>query len=176
MAHGDIPVGNIRIKPVDNVTYLGFTICSLKMHTQQILIVHIERRITLPNCLYMFLKMLTNSNKSKIPSILFRFAKYLLRFPPWTSSSYLARKFSITDPIIAVDKEIRSYDSRSTKLIPTWLSVLAQQLRCICCVFFLMFVFTIRMYFFFFYFFSLVSCSVISFLCMTGFPNNNNYQ
>ena len=102
MAHGDIPVGNIRIKPVDHVTYLGLTIGSLKMHTQQILIVHIERRIALPNCLYMFLKMLTKSNKSKIRSILFRFAKYLLRFPPWTSNSYLARKFSFADPIMAV--------------------------------------------------------------------------
>ena len=148
----DIPLGNSRIKPVDHITYLGLPIGSSVMHTRQLLIAHIERRVglsyasfvtnklrfnrhllsklfnsvALPHYLYIspFWKMLTNSDKSKIRSVFFRFAKYLLRFPSWTRNSYLIRKFSIADPIIAVEKQIRAYNSRLMKLNHPWSSVL----------------------------------------------------
>jgi hypothetical protein len=120
------------------------------MHTRQLLIAHIERRVglsyasfvtnklhfnrhlllklfnsvDLPH--YLFWKMLTNSDKSKIHSVFFCFEKYLLYFPCWTRNSYLIRKFSIANPIIAVEKQIRAYNSHLTKLNHPWLSVLTQ--------------------------------------------------
>ena len=118
-----------------------------------------------------FWKMVKKSDKSKNHSVFFWFASFM--FSP-LDPQLLSRKFSLVDPTIAVEKPIRAYNSRLTKLSHPWSSVLAQQLRCICCVFFRFLNVSFRAWcaFLLFLLFHLVFCSVYSFLCMK--INNNN--
>jgi hypothetical protein len=46
-ASGDISLGNIKIKPVDHITYLSLPIGSSILHTRQLLIAHIGRKVGL---------------------------------------------------------------------------------------------------------------------------------
>ena len=148
----NITLGDCSVKPVDKIVYLGLPIGSSLQHTRSLLISHLERRISssyalivkstlrfnrpllasiynataLPHILYVtpFWKLLANREKSKIRSLFFRFAKYLLKLPPWTKNSFLIRRYNLADPNLAVETLISRQKTKPAILKHEWASLL----------------------------------------------------
>ena len=130
--------GENLVNTADHINYLGVPIGSSLRHTRLLLIKHLNRRISgsyasivsakfrfsrpllaslynatvLPHILYLapFWKLFSKAELSKIRALFFRFAKYLLRFPPWYRNSILIKKYHITDPHVAVENVIKRHN------------------------------------------------------------------
>ena len=130
--------GENLVNTADHINYLGVPIGSSLRHTRLLLIKHLNRLIfgsyasivsakfcfshpllaslykatVLPHILYMapFWKLFSKAELSKIRALFFRFAKYLLRFPPWYRNSILIKKYHITDPHFAVENVIKRHN------------------------------------------------------------------
>ena len=140
------------IKPSNHITCLGLPIGTSIKHTRQLLLSHIQRRIctayatfikaklrfnrsilaTLYNAIVTshilhctpFWKIFTQTDKNKIRSTFFRFAKYLLRLPPWTRNTKIIRIYNITDPLKAAEKQIVKFNNN--RQTHQWWPILTQ--------------------------------------------------
>ena len=130
--------GENHMNTADHINYLGVPIGLSLRHTRLLLIKHLNRRISgsypsivsakfrfsrpllaslynatvLPHILYLapFWKLFLKAELSKILALFFRFAKYLLRFPPWYRNSILIKKYHITNPHVAVENVIKRHN------------------------------------------------------------------
>ena len=135
-----ITLGNTNIAPADHITYLGLPIGQTLKHTRALLIKHLEKRtsfayskmvakkfsfnrmilarlynaLVLPHFLYLspFWRTFPQTTKHKLRSIFFKYAKYLLRFPPWTRNTYLIRKYKVADPRLTIEKQIQQFNRK----------------------------------------------------------------
>ena len=124
--------GENLVNTADHINYLGVPIGSSLRHTRLLLrisgsyasIVSAKFRFShpllaslynatvLPHILHLapFWKLFSKAELSKIRALFFRFAKYLLRFPPWYKNSILIKKYHITDPHVAVENFIKRHN------------------------------------------------------------------
>ena len=89
-----------------SASYVSIISCNFRFKRH--LLTSLFNAIALPHILYIssFWKLLIIIDQTKICSIFFHFAEYLLRLPPWQSKSKTVRQFKISDPNIAVARVI----------------------------------------------------------------------
>lgn len=135
-----IDLGQTSIKPADHIIYLGLPIGKTLRHTRQLLIQHLEKRtgfaysrlvatkfsfnrfilarlytaLALPHFLYLspFWRTFPCTTKQKLRAIFFKYAKYLLRLPPWTRNTYLINRYKLADPTLIIENQISRFNSK----------------------------------------------------------------
>jgi hypothetical protein len=123
-----IDLNGIGVKPCDKLTYLGLpigknlkktkqlmlenmeskirrsygAIVSSQFHLNRALLARIYNSVSLSHILYLvpFCRIFSEFDRLRMKRAFFRYAKFLLRVPPWTRNSYLIRKYSLSDPCV----------------------------------------------------------------------------
>lgn len=149
-----IALGSSSVQPVDHLIYLGLPIGSSIRHTRKLLLEQLKRRISasyasvvscklrfnrlllaslynaiaLPHILYAtpFWKLLTKTDQNIIRAMYFRFAKYLLRLPPWYRNSHVIENFKVADPDVAVARRIAKHNRKIHRNLHEWSHLLIQ--------------------------------------------------
>ena len=140
------------VSPKSQMKYLGLPIGDTLKATRRLLILHFQRRTAtaygslvanklrlnrkllaklynasaLPNFLYLapFWRTFTITETKELRRIYFRYAKYLLALPPWSSNSWVIKRYGIIDPNASIRKSIEAYNSRIGR--HPWSAILIQ--------------------------------------------------
>ena len=140
------------VSPKSQMKYLGLPIGDTLKATRRLLIFHFQRRTAtaygswvanklrlnrkllaklynasaLPNFLYLapFWRTFTITETKELRRIYFRYAKYLLALPPWSSNSWVIKRYGIIDPHASIRKSIEAYNSRIGR--HPWSAILIQ--------------------------------------------------
>ena len=133
-------LGELSVAPVSKIIYLGLPIGKDLKTTRSLLIDHLRKRlafaysrvvsskirfnrlilarlynaVSLPHFLYLspFWRIFPEPEKRKLRSTFFKYAKFLLRLPPWTRNSHLVKNFKIADPTAAIIEQIKRYNEK----------------------------------------------------------------
>ena len=142
------------VKPSESITYLGLPIGRSLHSTGMLLVRHVEVKIriaygsiignrhrfcrkylaslynaiALPHVLYIapFWKYLSSAQCAKVRVLFFRFAKFLLRLPPWTSNSYIMRNYGVSDPTVCVNRVAENFLKNAKGRANPLLAILCQ--------------------------------------------------
>ena len=78
------------------------TIDISQFHLNSAHLARIYNSVVLPHILYLvpFYPIFSESDHLRMKRVFFKFAEFLLRVPPWTSNSYLMKKYSLSDPCV----------------------------------------------------------------------------
>ena len=71
-----------------------------------------------------FWRTFTITETKELGRIYFRYAKYLLALPPWSSNSWVIKRYGIIDPNASIRKSIEAYNSRIGR--HPWSAILIQ--------------------------------------------------
>ena len=121
--HAPVRLGDVEVELVNSIVYLGLPFGSSITETLWLLMVHFHKRVSyiysriiankqkfehqiqsrldsamvLPHLLYLSpcWRIFTLSDRRNLRATYYRFAKFLLRVPPWTSNRYMSRRFNI---------------------------------------------------------------------------------
>ena len=149
-----ITLGSGSVQPIEHLMNLGLPIASSIRHTRELLLEEIRRIIpaayasivscklrftqpllgslcnvvALPYIVYTapFWKLLTKTDKGTTRFIFRRFAKYLLRLPPWYRNSLSTAKFKVADPDITVARRIAKHNRKIDGMLNDWSYILKQ--------------------------------------------------
>ena len=137
---------------MDDIVYLGLPIGRSILETRRLLLSHFQKwssfmyscivankrkfdcrllaqvynAMILPQYMYLspFWRIFTATDELKLLSIYNKYAKFLLRLPPWTSNRHVTRQYSVTNPEEAILSQIDRYNS-SVKT-HSWANILQQ--------------------------------------------------
>ena len=62
--------------------------------------------------------------KLSVRRVYFRYAKFLLSYPPWTRNSYLVNKFRLVSPTSIIDKRLHDFRSSMSIVSHPWSALL----------------------------------------------------
>ena len=101
------------------------------------LLAQVYNSMILPHYLYLrpFWRIFTATDKLKLRSLYYKYAKLLLRLPPWTSNRYVTHQYRVANHEEAIRSQIDRYNS-SVKTHPLT-NVLQQKSKCVSDGFFL---------------------------------------
>lgn len=149
-----VMLDDTEIKPVPSLTYLGVPIGTSLKATRVLIIADTLRKVrsaygklvlskarfsrdilarlynafVLPSFLYIspFWSCFTQTEKKKLRTIYFKYAKYLLGLPPWSKNRYLISRFGLIDPALAVPARVASFHKKFMTLGHPWVTLQGQ--------------------------------------------------
>ena len=97
-----------------------------KLRLNRELLAKLYNASALPNFLYLapFWRTFTITETKELRRIFFWYAKYLLALPPWSSNSWVIKRYGIIDPNASIRKSIEAYNSRIGR--HPWSAILIQ--------------------------------------------------
>ena len=135
----DVRLGGATVRLAEHIVYLGIPIGRSMLETRHLLQSHLQKRISLaysrvvvykrqfdrrilahlynamalPHYLYLspFWRIFQKEDKKELRSTYYKYAKYLLRLPPWTSNRIVTSRYGIIDPNEAILAQIARYNS-----------------------------------------------------------------
>jgi len=133
-----ITLGVSTVGLAGGIVYLGLPIGRSILETRRLLLSHFQKRVSftysrivankrkfdrrllarvynamvLPHYLYLspFWRIFTATDRLKLRSVYYKYAKFLLRLPPWTSNRYVSHRYGIMNPEEAILAQITRYN------------------------------------------------------------------
>ena len=112
---------NLKKKP--RIAYAS--IVSNIKHIDKLNLAKIYNSLVVPHLLSLcpVWQFFSEPQKLSVRRVYFRYAKFLLSYPPWTRNSYLMNKFRLVSPTSIIDKRLRDFRSSMSIVSHTMVSI-----------------------------------------------------